>query len=392
RIAALLTGASALQVWYAQEARMYALVTLLATAATLALFAYLKSGRGGAAYVIAAALALYTQYYAYLLVATHVALGLLVLLARGQRRRALGLLAMGVALGILVLPWIPILFSDFHQAQRFDRGFPSNFSLLGSIPFVFAKFALFANEVYLRDRLPLYLVMGPVFAWFFLRGALALTRGFPAGPGLLFGFTVLPMAAVVAGSALGASIYKSHPFILLSPFFYVLTAHGLTRSRRRRGWVAAALMVAANGYVLLTLNFGEAYVKPRVKEALAFVKSNLRPGDVVVKIPSKLHTQPVQTGEILSWILYAAPQGIEVLECNGSGQEDLLRRLDALTASRARFFLAVADTQYTAALKEPLLDACARRYRLAASESFPSRIRDFGLSLYLFELAPGGER
>ncbi len=69
-IAAALTATSSLLIWYSQEARAYAMVVLLASASLLA-FAYVRkdpSARWIAAWVIASALALATEYYALLLV------------------------------------------------------------------------------------------------------------------------------------------------------------------------------------------------------------------------------------------------------------------------------------------------------------------------------------
>lgn len=396
--AALLMATSAFQVWYSQEARMYSLVTLLGIVSTLALVRSLVHGRGWPLYVVLAAAAMYTQYYAYLLVACQIGLAALFLAARargGSKRppgTVRGLALAAGALTILVLPWLRVVARDLSQASALDRGFPSHFSPLLSGPFVLSKFALFGNESFVLDYWPLYVLLMPLFGWFLLRGTLALNFRYPAASWLLLGLLFLPFAMVFAAASLGAPVYKSHPFILFSPYFYALVAFGLTRARGMRGTLVLLSFVAANGFVMMRLNYGDVYTKPKVRQALAYVARHMRPDDLLLKLPAKLHTAPVETGEILSWRI-EAPQGLRIVELNGRDLSDLISKLDSLTSTQSRFFLAVAETQFSEELVPPLIARCRERFQLTERKLFPSRIRDFGLAVYSFETAgagPGG--
>ena len=107
-IAAALVAFNPLLIWYSQEARAYELVVLL-TGATVLAFAYARADPSRwavAAWVIAAGLALSTEYYAVLVVAPEA----LWLLYRHWRRRELQ-----IGLAVLVLWGIPLLWFAISQ-------------------------------------------------------------------------------------------------------------------------------------------------------------------------------------------------------------------------------------------------------------------------------------
>jgi mannosyltransferase len=110
-IAAALTTFSPLLIWYSQEARAYELVVLL-TGLSLLTFAFAQerpSTGALAAWTIASALALASEYYAALVVVPE-ALWLLYL-----HRRDGGLRRVTVALGVLLLCAIPLLWLAISQ-------------------------------------------------------------------------------------------------------------------------------------------------------------------------------------------------------------------------------------------------------------------------------------
>lgn len=103
--------------YYAQETRMYALVTLLsiAVSGTFALAFALRRRRALPAFVLLAALLAYTHNWGlFLLAGTAVAAAVLAWNEHGAARRALardGAMAFG-ALGVLYAPWLPSLISQ----------------------------------------------------------------------------------------------------------------------------------------------------------------------------------------------------------------------------------------------------------------------------------------
>lgn len=113
-LAAGLLAINPLHIFYSQEVRMYGLVVVWALLMTLAAARWLGVGanegrRGGwlALYVVAAALALHTQYYAGFLAAGLALAGLMALWrGRAGRRVLLSWLGAQVAVLLLCLPWL----------------------------------------------------------------------------------------------------------------------------------------------------------------------------------------------------------------------------------------------------------------------------------------------
>lgn len=128
-LAALLTAVNPALVYYSQEARMYALLGLLATLATVCLLRWLGVVPGSrpsrrwwlVAYVLLAAAGLYTHYFFPALLVAH---NLLFLLWTGRRlSQQLGRW-MGVMTAVLLLylPWLPIFVQQFGADDFGDRG------------------------------------------------------------------------------------------------------------------------------------------------------------------------------------------------------------------------------------------------------------------------------
>ena len=108
--AALYAACSPLFVYYAQEARMYSLLMVLATFSSYSLVrlsADPGSRRWWAAYVLTACGTLYTHYFCVLLILTHSLVALLWLLARRQVRWWVWWLAGQLCIVLLYLPWLP---------------------------------------------------------------------------------------------------------------------------------------------------------------------------------------------------------------------------------------------------------------------------------------------
>lgn len=116
-LAALFLAVSPIEVWYSQEARMYALLGVLTLGSSLCLLrlVYGKGGRGlWAAYALLNIAAIYAHYYGALVLAAQ-ALWVLVHIARGRGWRFARAWAMAqVGLGVALLPWLPYFWQQLH--------------------------------------------------------------------------------------------------------------------------------------------------------------------------------------------------------------------------------------------------------------------------------------
>ncbi len=118
-IASAALALSPLHVWYSQEARMYALGTLLIAASYLAVVAFWTSPRPAwaAAYGAATLLAMYANYGAFFALAPQIAL--LAVVTHRHHMASLPLWVAGGAAAVGFLPWLPQL---LETARRFGMG------------------------------------------------------------------------------------------------------------------------------------------------------------------------------------------------------------------------------------------------------------------------------
>lgn len=151
-VVALLTAISPLQIWYAQEARMYTLLVLLAAAASYLLWRALSipdlSGamlrRYLILYLVSAGLAFYTHYASIFLFATQGIFWFYLLRKRGHARLLWGMVLIAVLLAVPIIPYtVPRLFTGAEASyfyvpplimlqdvvHAFGQGITSDFSL-----------------------------------------------------------------------------------------------------------------------------------------------------------------------------------------------------------------------------------------------------------------------
>lgn len=235
--AAALAALSPFAVYYSQEARSYALVTLLAAAATLALLAYLDGAetgrrRGAAiAYVLLAAAMLWTHYLGIVVLALHNLLFAVRLLAGSGRLEPRPLLRFWATVQAPVLllfaPWLPVML-------RHAGGWPA-ISEQHSLGFYLAETArLFA--VGPTAEAPAWVVvaaMAPVLAALALSGR----RGRSSAVLLLLSYAAFPGLALWALSLLRPA-YRAKFLLVGIPAYHILAAAGAVWSAAlvRRYW------------------------------------------------------------------------------------------------------------------------------------------------------------
>lgn len=277
-LATLLLAISPFHVYYSQEVRMYALVTLLAlVATTFALQWDLARGRWGTwlGYVLAATAALYTQYYAgFLLVALN-----LVILARwrGYRHpvRHLGswLGAQGVV-ALLFLPWLVTAGGKLVTYVRFKvsvEGDPSLgfFSYMARhlSAFTWGHAEGFLEEWWWLGLLPVVvLLIAAVLALW--KRPLGL-KGAGDSPGWKLSTSVLLATPLLCGFAVNLVFPFNPPqserLLLLALPAYLILVSGLSldiaRHRRALATAAIACFVAA-----AVVSLGVYYTVPRHAE------------------------------------------------------------------------------------------------------------------------------
>jgi uncharacterized membrane protein len=382
-LAAFLLAVSPFHVYFAQEARSYALLCFLVLLSTILFLRALASNRWAdwASFGAVSLLALYTHYYAVFVLFTQ---GVYLLATWRTHSRVLRRwLAVAATLGVVYLPWLLYMFSLAGQGGHTWRRY-----LWLKIPYVFMTFSLgysgigvasrdVGREVALHDVLvreaPILLGGGLVFGIAFLAGVWASVRQGPAGRFLAV-FSVLPVLVVFAIS-LKLPIISERYLIWVAPVYLLLVAVGLAAlwrypvARVVHAGIAALLVVAL-------VNHAEGFPeKEQWREAAAYMQSAATPGDVVafhkpwVRVPFEYYAHaPVEE--------YALPEGRMLAE----RPEDRLR--EDLGRYR-RVWLVLAHNFDTE-------DYYPRLFR--ASFAFKERRTFTGIVLELFEVAPGSSR
>ena len=119
-LAALLLAVSPIEVWYAQEARMYAALAALSLASTVCVVRLVHGDRRGWLWVLygaSSAAALYTHYYAALILVAQAVWVFLWLLQRRDWRFARSWLLAQVLVAVAFLPWSGVLWRQWRAAN-----------------------------------------------------------------------------------------------------------------------------------------------------------------------------------------------------------------------------------------------------------------------------------
>jgi Dolichyl-phosphate-mannose-protein mannosyltransferase len=297
--AAALGTVAPFAVWYAQEARMYALFMLFAL---IAVWMQVRIMRGGGArcwlvYVLAAAALVYTQYFGILLVAVQ-QIGFAVAL-RHRRGLALRWLGWTGLLALLVLPLVPFALDQFAANEAAGRGFQKVPSQTGGA--VAAQGA--APDAYAAITNVVWAVLGyhsdatmtAIAALWPLALLLALAllgRGRSGATLVVVACATVPALALFALGQLKPFVFEVRYFVGIVPLALLLIARALTSWARRP---AAGIAGVAIATALLALGLADQQLNgsnPRIydfKGAVDRIEAHARPGDVIVFSPDYLN-------------------------------------------------------------------------------------------------------
>jgi mannosyltransferase len=269
-IAALLAATNACLVQFSQEARSYSMLMLLVV---LSYYFFLraieeKSLWTAAAYVVISACALYTHFFAALIVCGQVASLLWLPVKQAPWRRLalayLALAATAVPIAIYIekndvgqLYWVqPTTISEIYKLFIFFAGASKAVAaVLSLISLLMCALAVAQSWPKLRSRAPESWRIGIVLTW----------------------ALVPPLVAAVI------SMHKPvfvHRYLLISlPGYLILIALGIAQLRRK-----AVLAVLATFVVLSGVSIGQGYFRPIEdwRGAVAYLVGNAREGDALL--------------------------------------------------------------------------------------------------------------
>ena len=311
--AALLLAVNPLHVWYSQEARMYALLTLLYTLSLwLALRVWRRPSWGrGLAYVLVTTAALYTHYYSVFAVLIANAFFLYFWWRRGRSRDLLRtwLLTQAATL-LLYLGWLPRLWANLGGGGgwlAFSAGPPSLMVLpqtlilyvvgtaRAQVPEAIRRLAYLLTGITVLAGLLPFVLPG--------RRLRVYAEGEDSGWGeaMVFALTglCLPLAAAWIASQVFKPMYSARYMLPFLPSFVLLLAAGL-RAVQRSGWrlMLGGLLCLTMGWCLVTQ--AQVLEKPDWRGIAQQVVAESEPGDGVLFVPG-WHGAPFAyyAGEVL---------------------------------------------------------------------------------------------
>ncbi len=392
-LAALWGALSPLHLWYAQEVRMYTLVTALGAAGTYALWRAIDERKPGwaAAYVVTAALGLGTLYFYGLLIGVQVLFGLALLARRTHLRIGSvprwGWMAGGVAALVLggLLAWLapPQIRALLHESLPGRAYISFDAMLLDALHAFSLGLSIEPGDIWPVQMLYLAIyLLGLVAAW---------QRGGPsARPSerwgtrtallmLLVGFPVLPLLFFWLVS-LYKPIYMGSRYItLFGPSFYLALALGvdlLWKRSRLLGIGLTAVLAAGMVYSMVNYHTDPFYVKENYQAAAQHVIRRELPGDVIVL------TAP--ENQFAFGHYYQGHLGISPLPQPALALPDpvpLDRALRLLAGDYDRLWLVHCRTQWSDP-EDLVLDWMNRHLRLLERTVYPSYGTDMTVYLY----------
>jgi hypothetical protein len=300
--AAALGTVAPFAVWYAQEARMYALFMLFALLAVWMQIRILRGGGAGAwlTYVLAAAALVYTQYFGVLLVGVQQVAFAVALHSRASDRRARTLrwLRWTGVLALLTLPLIPFALDQFQANEAAGRGFQKVPSQAGGAvagvgtqpgPYAAITNAVWAVLGYHSDA-----TMTAIAALWPLGLLLALAllgRGRSWPTLLVVAAAAVPALALYGLGQAKPFVFEVRYFVGAVPLALLLIARALTSWARRPAIVAVASAATVG---VLALGLADQQLNgsnPRVYDfegSVSSIEQRARPGDVLVFTPQYL--------------------------------------------------------------------------------------------------------
>ncbi len=280
-IAALLASFNPLLIWFSQEARMYTMVVLFATAASYALWRGLTGHRvirWLLLYILFAALAFLTHYTAALLIAFQALFWLWLLWKRGHRLLIVGTLIIGL---LILIPFIP------YTIPRLFTGAETNYfyvSPLIMLQDIIHGFGMGNTTQFSQLIIRLLDIVVAIIVILGFYGAYRVSKGW-----LLPSFLLVYLLAVVLGLALGSLIkpmYQGVRHIIVgSSAFILLLSLGVFALPKRPRWLpytALALILVGPLISLNNLYNNDRYAKDDVRGLITYIEEHAGDRDVVL--------------------------------------------------------------------------------------------------------------
>ncbi len=275
-LAALIVSFSYQSIFYSQEARAYALLTLFCTLNTyyfLKIFVVQKiDNQTVLLFTVTGVLCAFLHYAGLLFIVCELLMAAgIIVLSEDKKSR---LIAAGYAYGLLILlyiKWIPVMIAQLHHDEFYWEETPNIFSMYRTI-----KYLLGPDEArFIFESTAIALAL-----WVFGKELYKYKKGISQEHqiiGCIFLIIFLPLVAVFAESLMFSSIYTNRYFIFFIPLTSLLGAYGVskmlgrleTKKLRQTGLIIVILFICFTSLIfnrsLYVDSFGKQDFRGAVK-------------------------------------------------------------------------------------------------------------------------------
>jgi 4-amino-4-deoxy-L-arabinose transferase-like glycosyltransferase len=321
-LAAFLVAISPYNLWYSQEVRMYTLGAVLGLGVLGAVLPLVtrpvrrdKPWGRLAVYALCGALGLWTLYYfAFLLVAVNLLVGVWWLVERRRERVGWGWLGRWAlaqaAVLLLYAPWLPVA---WRQATTPPVPPWRGFTPLGKLLLETWSALSLGQSVQPAQVWPVLLLFLALFGLGLLARDRRPARS-PRLPWLLAGYVFLPVLLIYLASFATPLYHVRYAFTYSTPF-YVLVGAGLAalprlgREGKRRWpgraalWLSLAVIAVFSGISIGAYHTDPRYASDDHRAAVRFLADRWRPGDVILVNAGYAYTALVTywDGDPIAW-------------------------------------------------------------------------------------------
>ncbi len=290
-IASAFVAASPLLVWYSQEVRMYAFVTLFGVLALLTQLRVIRNPSfvNWGCYILATAALLWSHYFGLLLIGVQQAIFVVLIAQRWQRRELDRRLAIGFAYSaaVLLMQLIPLYkfahnqFNSTHAAAGSPSGTYDPLSFYA----VVSNMAWALWGYHTNRTTELLAAMWPLLM---LLSLLLLGRGGSRQTMLLGAAAIVPLVLLLIVAAFDRELFEVRYFLIVVPLLLLLFARLVT------GWIrkpSARLLVAGAFTLTLLLGLADQQTNkgnPRLfdfRGAINAIKADAGPNSLILYEP-----------------------------------------------------------------------------------------------------------
>lgn len=270
---------SPLLIYYSQETRMYELVAILALASTYLAVRVIQTRRArlDAAYWFVSALAIYTHYSAFFVLAAQNLFALVML--RRKRAALARWFALQLALILAYVPWILVqtTFLQSKASARFEEWGWSGIELIFGKTFLAFSIGLTVEAPLAQFATVLFLTMAAI-------GVFALVRAHRARGALVPLYFIVPIVIAYIVNPIMPFFFERYVLVAL-PGFILLIAFGLDFLMRYNARLALGIigiLILFNAFALGEYFYNDAYAKGKYGKMMAYIAAHAQPGDALV--------------------------------------------------------------------------------------------------------------